>query len=268
MKISFLLVSMALHASALAYPALFLDSRVAAPIIVTLLETNGGSGNGGTDEGSAPQKKPIRSTRKAAPEMRQEQSVAEAERIVARPEQLVELPKTISTAVVATDAPGGIVISARQSAAASVVENSSPSSGGRAEGVGGTGGSGGGGGNGGGGSGLNGIGPGSGDGRGSGNGGSPFLQVQITYSPMPEYPDSARKAGWQGTVTLRVLVDEEGKSKSVEVYQSSGFALLDQAAVETVRKRWRFYPAREGEKQVENRIRIPIEFSLRNLKKN
>lgn len=257
MKISFLFVSMALHASALAYPALFLDSRVAAPIIVTLLETNGGSGNGGTDEGSAPQKKPIRSTRKAAPEMRQEQSVAEAERIVARPEQLVELPKTISTAVVATDAPGGIVISARQSGAASVVENSSPSSGGRAEGVGGTGGSG-----------LNGIGPGSGDRRGSGNGGSPFLQVQITYSPMPEYPDSARKAGWQGTVTLRVLVDEEGKSKSVEVYQSSGFALLDQAAVETVRKRWRFYPAREGEKRVENRIRIPIEFSLRNLKKN
>jgi protein TonB len=63
-------------------------------------------------------------------------------------------------------------------------------------------------------------------------------------------------------------VDEEGKSKSVEVYQSSGFALLDQAAVETVRKRWRFYPAREGEKRVENRIRIPIEFSLRNLKQN
>ncbi len=258
---------MALHAAALAYPALFLDSRVVTPVIVTLVDADGGSGNAPAGEDSAPQKKPIRSTRKAASEMRQEQSVAAAERIVARPEQLVELPKTISTAVVATDAPGGIVISARLSEPAAVVENSSPSNGRRAEGVGGTGGNGGGG-NGGGGSGLNGIGPGSGDGRGSGNGGSPFLQVQITYSPMPEYPDSARKAGWQGTVTLRVLVDEEGKSKSVEVYQSSGFALLDQAAVETVRKRWRFYPAREGEKRVENRIRIPIEFSLRNLRKN
>jgi protein TonB len=62
-------------------------------------------------------------------------------------------------------------------------------------------------------------------------------------------------------VVLRVLVDEEGRSKSLEVNRSSGFEALDKAAIETVR-RWRFHSARYGDKRVESWVRIPIEFHL------
>lgn len=98
--------------------------------------------------------------------------------------------------------------------------------------------------------------------RGEGSvSGSIFAQAGYAHNPKPEYPSKARKEGWEGTVLLRVLVDQEGKSKRIEINRSSGFETLDRAAVETV-KRWRFYPARYGERQVESRVRIPIIFRL------
>ncbi len=97
-----------------------------------------------------------------------------------------------------------------------------------------------------------------------GGGGAPgfgFARTSYASNPKPEYPERARREGWEGTVLLRVLVDEEGKSKWIEVSRSSGFEALDQAAVKTV-KGWRFYPARYGEKRVESWVKIPIVFSL------
>jgi len=86
-------------------------------------------------------------------------------------------------------------------------------------------------------------------------------QADYAYNPKPEYPERARKEGWEGTVLLRVLVDQEGKSKWAEVSRSSGFETLDQAALKTV-KGWRFHPARYGENKVESWVRIPIIFRL------
>ena len=60
---------------------------------------------------------------------------------------------------------------------------------------------------------------------------------------------------------LRVLIDDQGRAKKVEVNTSSGSELLDRAAAEAI-KRWRFHPARYGDKPVESWIRIPIEFRL------
>lgn len=247
--VSFLFLSMALHAAALTYPVLFLESRVVSPVPVTVLDADGGSGNGSTGKGSAEEKKAVLSARKASPEKRQERPVAE-------PERVAELAKAISTPAISPDVSGAIAISAGQSDWVGALENSSASSG-IEQGAGGTGGRG---------NGRGGPGTGSGDGRGNGNGGSPFVQVSYAYSPKPEYPESARREGWEGTVTLRVLVDEEGKSKSLEVNRSSGFAVLDQAAVETVRRRWRFHPAHYGEKRVESWVRIPVVFRLADLK--
>ena len=92
-----------------------------------------------------------------------------------------------------------------------------------------------------------------------------FVQVSYAYSPKPEYPDSARREGKEGRVVLRVLVDEEGKSKSVEVNDSSGSETLDRAAAEVI-KRWRFSPARYGNKSVESWVKIPIDFRLTDAK--
>jgi len=109
---------------------------------------------------------------------------------------------------------------------------------------------------------------GSGAGAGNGNGGANFAEkpaalTQVRYrdTPQPNYPESARREGRQGNVLLRVLVDEQGRSKKIEINRSSGSAALDRAAAEAI-QRWRFIPARYGDRPVESWIRIPIDFSL------
>ena len=43
---------------------------------------------------------------------------------------------------------------------------------------------------------------------------------------------------------------------------SSGSPLLDDSAVETVRSKWRFMPARRGNAPIDSRVTFPIRFSL------
>lgn len=104
-----------------------------------------------------------------------------------------------------------------------------------------------------------------GSGRQGSPGGSGFGRVVYAYNPRPNYPEAARREGWEGTVILRVLVDQEGRSSSIEVSRSSGFDTLDRAAAEAV-KSWRFYPASYRQRRVESWVRIPIVFSLAELK--
>jgi protein TonB len=112
-----------------------------------------------------------------------------------------------------------------------------------------------------GGAGDSGFDSGSGIGSGDGHAGSKFFQVGYAYSPKPDYPENARRDGKEGRVILRVLVDERGRSKLVEVNLSSGSPALDQAAAK-VMKRWRFSPARSGDTPVESWVKIPIDFQL------
>jgi protein TonB len=84
-------------------------------------------------------------------------------------------------------------------------------------------------------------------------------------TPQPQAPDSARREGKEGRVLLRVLVDEDGRTKAIEVNQSSGHDMLDRAATEAIKK-WRFVPARAGGKPIETWVKVPIEFQLSNAK--
>ena len=59
---------------------------------------------------------------------------------------------------------------------------------------------------------------------------------------LPEYPSASRQRGETGTVRLAFLVDATGKVTQSEVRQSSGHALLDQAALNTL-ARCPFQPA-------------------------
>lgn len=107
----------------------------------------------------------------------------------------------------------------------------------------------------------------SGNGGGEASAGKGIVMTQARYrdTPRPYYPESARREGHQGRVLLRVLVDDQGRAKSVEINNSSGSAVLDHAAAETLR-RWRFHPARYGDQPVESWLRIPIEFRLADAK--
>ena len=77
----------------------------------------------------------------------------------------------------------------------------------------------------------------------------------------PTYPSSSRRAGEEGTVRLKVLVDEKGRPRDVAVATSSGFARLDQAAMEAVRK-WRFEAATDGTNPISAWTHVAITFRL------
>ena len=77
-----------------------------------------------------------------------------------------------------------------------------------------------------------------------------------------DYPAIARRREQQGTVTVKVLVGADGSVERAEISDSSGFDSLDDAALETVRSRWRFVPARHDGLAVESWVLVPIRFAL------
>ena len=80
-------------------------------------------------------------------------------------------------------------------------------------------------------------------------------------NPAPRYPDFAQQQGWEGTVILNVHVLENGKPKAVEIKQSSGRKILDESAIQAV-KRWSFVPAKLGDTPTESWVEVPIDFRL------
>ncbi len=77
----------------------------------------------------------------------------------------------------------------------------------------------------------------------------------------PRYPELARRLGQEGRVVLTVAVDPTGRPVTVAVAASSGFLLLDESALEAVR-RWRFHPRRLATLSVASTVEIPIRFQL------
>ncbi|MCQ2389563.1 MAG: energy transducer TonB, partial [Kiritimatiellae bacterium] len=78
----------------------------------------------------------------------------------------------------------------------------------------------------------------------------------------PRYPESARKRGAEGSVTLLLEVSEKGKVVKATVVESSGHADLDAAAVSEAR-RATFVPARADGKAVPSSARLTLAFKLR-----
>lgn len=83
-------------------------------------------------------------------------------------------------------------------------------------------------------------------------------------NPKPPYPDFSLRRGEEGTVYLRVYVTETGNPKNVQIYQSSGYRRLDNSALETVRKYYKFTPATRGGKPVSSSYIFGITFSISN----
>lgn len=89
----------------------------------------------------------------------------------------------------------------------------------------------------------------------------PLANADYLHNPAPEYPEAAITRGQEGTVLLNVQVGANGKVLSIRLQKSSGYAALDKAAQETVR-RWSFVPARRGSQAVSGSVIVPIDFSL------
>ena len=80
-------------------------------------------------------------------------------------------------------------------------------------------------------------------------------------NPPPRYPRTARRRGAQGTVVLSVYVDAHGRVANVWVFESSGYRVLDNAALEAVKK-WGFEPGRKGDRKVAMWVNVPVRFEL------
>lgn len=102
--------------------------------------------------------------------------------------------------------------------------------------------------------------PGTVGGRGAGAGLESQPPTESAGNPIPRYPESERQQGIEGTVTVRLLIDESGRVEDVEVLDG---APAFRAAVLEVAPIWRFTPAREQGRPVKvwgiKRVRFYIE---------
>ena len=112
----------------------------------------------------------------------------------------------------------------------------------------------------------NGTGSGIGSGSGGGYGGG-AKQVGggvkgpvIIYQPEPEFSEEARKAKFQGVVTVSIIVDEQGRPQNVHVTRGVGMG-LDEKAMEAVRQ-YRFKPGTENGRPVRTYLNVEVNFEI------
>ncbi len=111
-----------------------------------------------------------------------------------------------------------------------------------------------------------GSGPGVGPGYGGGIGGGVFRvgggvsAPKTLYAPDPEYSEEARKAKYQGTCVLWLIVGPDGRPRDIRIARSLGLG-LDEKAIEAV-KQWKFEPAMKDGKPVAVQINVEVDFRL------
>jgi len=111
-----------------------------------------------------------------------------------------------------------------------------------------------------------GKGPGVGPGEGGGIGGGVFRvgggvsAPQIVFKVDPEYSEQARKAKYQGTVVLNLVVQKDGSVRDVKILQPLGLG-LDEKAVEAVMQ-WRFKPGMRQGQAVDVSAIVEVTFRL------
>jgi protein TonB len=108
----------------------------------------------------------------------------------------------------------------------------------------------------------NGVGDGSGGGRGGGvyRPGNGVTNPRVIYQQEPQYSEEARKAKWQGSVLLSLVVDENGRPTQVKVVRPLGLG-LDEKAIEAIMK-WKFEPGRKDGKPVAVAAQVEVTFRL------
>lgn len=91
----------------------------------------------------------------------------------------------------------------------------------------------------------------------------PRYHAAYLSNPPPAYPLAARRRGIEGTVLVRAEISAGGECQRAELKKTSGHEMLDNAALEAVKK-WRFVPAKRGSQAVVAWVEVPITFKLEN----
>jgi periplasmic protein TonB len=90
-------------------------------------------------------------------------------------------------------------------------------------------------------------------------------KLVVVYQPDadPYYPSFSKRAGEQGEVVVRLIIDETGIVEEAVLLRSSGFARLDRAATE-IGKRYRFKPYSVNGNPARISTNLLIKFNLKN----
>ena len=96
----------------------------------------------------------------------------------------------------------------------------------------------------------------------SSGGGQTDARPTALKNPAPPYPEMARRLGQEGRVTLRIAIDSAGRPTRVEIQRGSGYPLLDEAALTTLRG-WAFIPARVLGKPSDSVASLQVRFALK-----
>ena len=83
---------------------------------------------------------------------------------------------------------------------------------------------------------------------------------KVLRQVLPEFPAEAREQGWQGRAYVNIVVGADGRVADARIRSSSGYAVLDEAALQAVRQ-WQFSPAlgKDG-KPVQGLMQVPMHF--------
>jgi len=219
----------------------YVDTELIAPMLPTAKTTSGGGGGGGNHElmmaskGNLPkmsldqQITPPVLTPIEKPKLTAEETIVAPPQVNLNPSQLGDMKGIVGPLSSGTGVNGGIGT-------------------GKGTGVGSGDGSG--------------LGPGHGGGTGGGyfrigGGVSPPKPI---YQPDPEYSEEARKAKYQGTVVVWIVVGGDGRVHEAKVQRSVGLG-LDEKALEAVRS-WKFDPAQKDGKPVPVAVNVEVNFRL------
>ena len=90
-------------------------------------------------------------------------------------------------------------------------------------------------------------------------------KLVVVYQPDADayYPSFSKRSGEQGTVVVRLIIDETGSVEDVALLQSSAFPRLDRAASE-IGKRYRFKPFLVNGSPQRISTNLLIKFNLKN----
>lgn len=80
-------------------------------------------------------------------------------------------------------------------------------------------------------------------------------------NPAPVYPAVSRRLREQGRVLFDVYILPDGTVGEIKLKRSSGYARLDEAALEAVRQ-WRYVPAKRGDQPIPYWYVQPIDFAM------
>jgi TonB family protein len=99
-------------------------------------------------------------------------------------------------------------------------------------------------------------------------GGTSNLNTVIAYplyreNTPPAYPEIARVRGYEGIVLVSAEILPDGRVGNMKIRKSSGYAILDQSAIEAV-KPWKFEPAKKSGNPFTVWVELPIKFILHN----